>query len=1058
MKSTGFRIIIALLISSLSLPLFSQLPAAISIDPPDATAWEQMTLTYDPSKGCTPSGKGSLVGSSVIKMHSACFYLENIDDWPSWGQTTIDYNAVPKDGIHMTTDLTPNGDGTYSITFTPGEYYGAPDGKPIMGLTMVFNGGSWDKEGKDYASSGCKDFFVPLNYVVGLFVQIVEPSSSSFFTLLNDKIPVKAEANNSNSIELYLDDILITSTTDSILNDTIEVTESGEHWIKVIAHDNEESVGDSVSYFVRESNNIAEIPSGMKEGINYTDTSTVNLLLLAPGKEFIYVIGDFNNWSIDNEYLMNQTPDGEYFWIEIDSLVKGREYVYQYLVDGELRIGDPYAEKILDPSNDPWISEETYPGLIPYPVGKTNDVATVFQTDQQKFEWSVTDFNPPDVEDMVIYELLIRDFTAKHTYQSLIDTLSYLLNLGINVIELMPVNEFEGNLSWGYNPSYYFAADKYYGPATDLKRFIDTCHQHGIAVVLDMVLNHSFGQSPMVRLYWDSENQMPAMNNPWFNQVAKHDFNVGYDMNHESAYTKRFFVNVVRFWLEEYNVDGFRFDLSKGFTQKNTLGDTYAWGQYDISRINIWKAYADSIWETDPKTLVILEHFAENSEEQVLTSYGMLVWGNSNYNYARAGMGWNYEGKSDFSWGSYKSRAFTAPHLVTYMESHDEQRQMREILDWGNNANPNYVVRNNLSLSLVRAELASAFFFTIPGPKMIWQFEELGYDYSINYGCRTCEKPIRWDYFDQPERQRLYQVFSELIKLKKNYEAFSSTDFTIDVSDTLKTIHIVHPSMDVVIAGNFDTWPRTIDPVFTKTGRWYDYFSGDSLDVTSVHTPINFEKSEFRIYTSVKLPSPEIIAAPQALDVSVTGNLVIGETLYGDYSYFDLNGDPEGTSLYQWYKGPYENGAAKKAIDGANGQIYQITAGDWGYYLFFGVTPVAESGLLVQGIPAYGSIDVATGAADYMLTDGLLIYPNPSDGIFNIKLNTSENHAVRIQIIDLTGKQIYYKVFPDHPASEFEFQWNGMDQQDNILAQGIYLLQLQSGKINYTRKLILIRD
>jgi hypothetical protein len=520
-------------------------------------------------------------------------------------------------------------------------------------------------------------------------------------------------------------------------------------------------------------------------------------------------------------------------------------------------------------------------------------------------------------------------------------------------------------------------------------------------------------------------------------------------------YTKKFFVNVVRFWLEEYNMDGFRFDLSKGFTQKNTLGDDAAMAAFDISRINIWKSYADSIWKTDPETRVILEHFAENSEEKVLTSYGMLVWGNSNYNYSRAGMGWNYDGKSDFSWGSYKTRGFTAPHLVTYMESHDEQRQMREILDWGNNANPNYIVRNNMPISLVRAELSAAFFFTIPGPKMIWQFEELGYDYSINYGCRTCEKPIRWDYFDQPERQRLYRVFSELIKLKKDYEAFSSVDYDIDVRDTLKTIHIMHPSMDVVIAGNFDTWPRTIDPVFTKTGMWYDYFSGDSLDVTDIHTPLGFDKSEYRIYTSVKLPGTEIISAPQALDVSITGNISPGETLTGNYTYFDLNGDPEGTSLYQWYKGPYENGAAKKAIDGANGSSYQITAGDWGYYLFFGVTPVSGSGFLVQGIPAYGSIDVATVLDDHMHTEGLLIYPNPSDGIFHIKLNPAENSTICIQIFDLFGKLIHHEVFPYQPVSGFEFIWNGTDQMNNILPQGIYLLRLQSGNIEYTQKLIL---
>jgi len=1058
MKYTVGRIINLLIILSLQAPVFSQLPEAISIDPPDATAWEQLTLTYDPSKGCTPSGKGSLVGSSIIMMHSACFYLENIDNWPSWGQTTIDYNAVPKDGIHNTTNLTPNGDGTYSITFIPGAFYGAPGGKPVMGLTMVFNNGSWNSEGKDFANSGCKDFFVPLNYVVGLFVQITEPPSSSSFAIINDTIPIIAEAYNSNTIELYLDDVFISSTPDSILNDSIIATEPGEHWIKVIARDDANSVADSVSYYVRESNQIVAIPAGLKEGINYSDTSTITLVLLAPGKEFVYVTGDFNDWIIENKYLMNQTPDGEFFWIEIDSLIKGKEYAYQYLVEGDLHIGDPYAEKVLDPSNDPYISEETYPGLIQYPSGKTSDITTVFQTNQDTFQWSVTDFIPPAVEDMVIYELLIRDFTALHTYKSLIDTLSYLIDLGINVIELMPVNEFEGNLSWGYNPSYYFAPDKYYGPASDLMRFIDTCHQQGIAVILDMVLNHSFGQSPMVKMYWDSENQQPAVNNPWFNQVAKHDFNVGYDMNHESTYTKKFFVNVVRFWLDKYNVDGFRFDLSKGFTQKNTLGNTDAWGKYDASRINIWKSYADSIWKINPEARVILEHFAENSEEIVLTSYGMLVWGNSNYNYSRAGMGWNYDGKSDFSWGSYKTRGFTAPHLVTYMESHDEERQMREILDWGNNKNPLYIVRDNLPLSLIRAELSAAFFFTIPGPKMIWQFEELGYDFSINYGCRTCEKPIRWDYFDQPNRQRLYQVFSELIKLKRENEAFSSSDFTIDVADTFKTIHIEHPSMDIVIAGNFDALPYNVNLQFPKTGTWYNYITGDSLNVTSTQIPMYFDKSEYRIYTSVKLPGPELIAAPQALEVTVTGTPGIGEILYGDYTFFDLNGDPEGSSLYQWYKGTYKNGSGRIVIDGANEKNYQITAGDWGYYLFFEVTPVAESGLLLEGIPDYSVIDVATGISENIYPEALSISPNPSTGTFNIKLNPNGNRSISLKIFDLYGKQVVQKTFLNLSDPEFEFIWQGTDQRGKLLPQGMYLLKIHSGNAQYTSKLILIRE
>ncbi|HCC71652.1 MAG TPA: alpha-amylase, partial [Bacteroidales bacterium] len=122
-------------------------------------------------------------------------------------------------------------------------------------------------------------------------------------------------------------------------------------------------------------------------------------------------------------------------------------------MDGSVRIGDPYAEKVLDPWNDQYITDETYPGLIDYPEGKATGLVTVIHPGDPVYNWSVTDFQPPAKEDLVIYELHLRDFLASHDYLTLIDTLNYLDNLGVNAVELMPVNEFDGNLSWGYNPS-----------------------------------------------------------------------------------------------------------------------------------------------------------------------------------------------------------------------------------------------------------------------------------------------------------------------------------------------------------------------------------------------------------------------------------------------------------------------------------------------------------------------------------------------------------------------------------------------------------------------------
>ena len=125
---------------------------------------------------------------------------------------------------------------------------------------------------------------------------------------------------------------------------------------------------------------------------------------------------------------------------------------------------------------------------------------------------------------------------------------------------------------------------------------------------------------------------------------------MGYDFNHESQYTKSFSKDVMKYWLTEYKVDGYRFDLSKGFTQVNTLGNTSLWGQYDASRIAIWKDYLDYIRSVDEDAIIILEHFASNSEEKELSNYGMLLWGNLNYYYHEATMGYTNSNFSDISY------------------------------------------------------------------------------------------------------------------------------------------------------------------------------------------------------------------------------------------------------------------------------------------------------------------------------------------------------------------------------------------------------------------------
>ncbi|QTE34517.1 alpha-amylase family glycosyl hydrolase [Mucilaginibacter gossypii] len=598
------------------------------------------------------------------------------------------------------------------------------------------------------------------------------------------------------------------------------------------------------------------LPAGAKDGVTFINSGkSVIFNLYAPGKKSVSVIGDFNGWDVnDTKAVMNNTPDGKRWWVQIDNIDPAAEYGYQLYIDKSLKVADPYTEKVLDPDNDSYISSDTYPNLKKYPAGKTTGNVSVFQANQPAYSWKNTSFTRPDKKNLVIYELLLRDFIDAHNYQTLTDTLKYLSNLGVNAIELMPFNEFEGNLSWGYNPSFYFAPDKYYGTKNALKAFIDECHSRGIAVIQDIVLNHSFGQSPMVQMYFNTTAGKPAANNPWYNVDPTHPYNVGYQFNHESADTKYFVKNVLKFWMTEYKIDGFRFDLSKGFTQVNygtSDAAVNAWSQYDASRVAIWKDYNNYIKSIDNNNFyVILEHFAANQEEKELAGEGMMLWNNLNYNANEATMGWLTN--SNFQGLFYDQHTFTQPYnLVGYFESHDEERLQFKNESYGN-AVGSYNVKDK-NTGLAREEMAAAFLFSVPGPKMLWQFGELGYDVSINQGGRTSNKPIYWNYNTDPNRRHLYGVYAKMIKMKEKNAVFASTNYTYDLAGPIKTIQLKEASANVEVVGNFDVVLQTGSISFPATGTWYDNINKTSISVTSLPYSMTLQPGEYHVYSSTPL-------------------------------------------------------------------------------------------------------------------------------------------------------------------------------------------------------------
>jgi hypothetical protein len=798
----------------------------ITTEPALPVANQLVTITFDSSKESKLGYyTGDLYAHTGVK-------IEGETDWQhvieSWGNNT----TQPK--------LTNKGNGIYELVITPSvvSFYAVPANEKITQMAFVFRSADGNTQ--------TNDLFVNV-YEEGLVVEITEPNNIEILEK-NVALTISAQASISSDLKLFLDETLLIQNTGSEISVNYSFTESGTFWLIAEAFANEETVRDSMRVFVRDEIINEPKPTSYKKGINYPDDTSAALVLWAPLKEFVMVIGDFNDWTPSKEFQMKK--DGDYFWLEIANLEKGKEYVFQYLIDGELKIADPYTEKIADPWNDKYILNEVYPNLIQYPEGETDGIASVLQPGQDDYNWEVTDFQIPGKEKMVIYELLIRDFTEEHTYKAVLEKLDYLEDLNINVLELMPVNEFEGNSSWGYNPSFYFAPDKYYGPKNELKKLIDECHKRGIAVVIDMVLNHSYGQSPFVQMYMDNYTILPE--NPWYNVTSPNPvYSWGFDFNHQAAVVEELVDSVNSFWMNEYKVDGFRFDFTKGFT--NTPGDGW---NYDTPRVIILKRMADEIWNRNPDALVILEHLAENNEEMQLANYGMMMWGNLNGSYREAGKG--NVSSSDFEWGVYSERGWGKPNLVTYAESHDEERVMVSSLENGY-ISGDYNIKE-LPTALDRIELNSVFHIPLPGPKMIWQFGERGYDISINdFGGRLGEKPPHWEYLENTDRTDLFQVMAKLNELKQTYEEFATDNFDYDLTGAVKWYKLTSGDKHVFTVGNFGIVQTNANVTFPETGIWHEFFSRDSIEINSVSQIITLKAGEYRMYSTRKFDEPHVV-------------------------------------------------------------------------------------------------------------------------------------------------------------------------------------------------------
>lgn len=523
-------------------------------------------------------------------------------------------------------------------------------------------------------------------------------------------------------------------------------------------------------------------------GVTKNPNGSYTFCFAAPGIETMCVRGSWNDWKFDPEQLcqyVDRDIDGSKFRYFITTIPAGKIsgpfcYYFSTSTNGwglNKHVGDPYARLILDPYNDKYISDTVYPDMPQYPTGKVpnNTVLGYYADNLLDYNWQVTDFKRPDKTNLVIYELLFRDFTgtegaakADGTVRKAIEKIPYLKSLGVNVIELLPINEFNGNISWGYNPNFYFAVDKAYGTPQDYKEFIDKCHEAGMAVVLDVVFNQSDGLHPWYQLY-------DIKQNPFYNENAPHSYNVLNDWNQGYPLVEEQWRDMLQFWLKEYKVDGFRFDLVKGLGDNDSYrtSSESSTNAYNASRVARMKRLHAYMKEVTPDAYFINENLAGAKEENEMAADGQLNWANVNNASCQFAMGY----PSDCNLNRFNARkdSRTAGSTVSYMESHDEERLAYKQNRWGVAG-----VKDNHSVSMKRIGAAAATMILCPGSHMIWMFSEMGNAQSTKQtsgGNNTDPKIVNWALLDDPDNAALVKSYSELIHIRldpKNAPLFSS--------------------------------------------------------------------------------------------------------------------------------------------------------------------------------------------------------------------------------------------------------------------------------------------
>ena len=565
-----------------------------------------------------------------------------------------------------------------------------------------------------------------------------------------------------------------------------------------------------VDFYLQYEINNSPIQANIDDGLNI-DGNNVVITLYAPEKEFVAIKGSWNS-QFPNGEIMNLS--GDTLWWYATVLDDGI-YEYQYNLEGEKYIADPWSENV--EWKDPFTGNES---------ANFQHAKTIFEIGAVDFEWSSNSYNRPSVEDLVIYELHVGDFIGVEgtvgTYSEIINKINegYFHDLGINAIELMPINEFEGEYSWGYNPSFSFAPESSYGTPNELKNFIDIAHQNGIAIIVDVIFNHLWGSSPLFQLYHPLDNydweDHDFENCPYFDNAESQ---WGYKLQHWHNVNGRdyrgwkYVLDALMHWVQEYRIDGYRFDYVDGIGWGNQNdGAAYYVNElnnYDSSLILIAEAdnsyqinntFFDSGWDYS---------YHHNLFDNILDIYTNLNNITSHIN--------AYDQGYSF---------VTGP--VNYIESHDENRLIYQSTQFQG---------HSFLDACKRSKIGATILFTSHGVPMLYQGQEFAQNAPTrdSFGYPIAQ-PLQWNNLNDSLSLDLNNHYKKVINLRNDYSVLKEPPLNIryiDNSNKILSYWRENQNEKVVVVINLDTQPHSINLEFPNNGLWEEKLQDFSIDIES---------------------------------------------------------------------------------------------------------------------------------------------------------------------------------------------------------------------------------